>query len=230
MSHEAWSTVSSCHSSDLEVSEMRVASCHALIAKIPAIYVLILWRWTPLVLLFDLTTTHIVRHSNSSLASRLLVRERNVFHSWHTRHLASVGIPNHWLLVGLLSILEYFLFDNFLFKNLIIKLQRPRFDQIIVEAFSISWLNDIALRVDVVLISLLGGDLMLVFKFLLLLNRVSVMFDKARGGSHIKLADATIIKLIDSFIESLAVNTLSMGDELLVGHFKLFSQCPSLQL
>ena len=85
------------------------------------------------------------------------------------------------LLQQLVTLLVHLLFDDVLAQDLIVEFQRLLINQLVVQAFSIGWLHDIALRVDAVLVALLGRTLMLALKLLFLLHCVLVVLDEALG-------------------------------------------------
>ena len=194
-------------------------------------------RATPLVLFFHLAPAFIIRHSKSTFASGFLVGERNV---WKTRrvtwHLARIRVTTYrlhncrLLISRLFSVFEYLLFNHFLLENLVVKLQRLPVDKIVVKAFAISRLNYIALGVYTVLVTLLRRNLVLTFELFFLLYRVGVMGNKTCGRCHHKLAYPTIIQLINSLVESLTINALSVSQKLLVSLLKLLLKCPCLTL
>lgn len=105
------------------------------------------------VLLFDVTATLIYKHSDSALADALLVLQRCILHA--PRYLIKiisdllrrliVVEPFSILLQQLVSLLVHLLLDDVLAKDLIVEFQRLLINQLIVQAFSIGWLYDIAL-------------------------------------------------------------------------------------
>ena len=115
-------------------------------------------------------------------------------------------LHHHVLLSESLVLLVDLLLDNILVQNLVVEFKRLLVDQLVVQSFAVSRLYNIALRVDTILISLLGRCLMLALEFLFLLHSVSVMLNKSFCGRDIEFSDATIVKLIDSFIEGLRVD------------------------
>jgi len=89
--------------------------------------------------------------------------------------------------------LEDLLLDHILVQNLVVKLQRLFVDQLVVETFAVCWLNDVALRVNAILVALDGWCLMLALEFLLLLNRVSVVLHEPFRRGNFKLDDAAVV-------------------------------------
>ena len=119
-----------------------------------------------------------------------------------------------------------------MFKNLIIKLHRLLIDQVVVKAYAIGWLDDIALRINAVLGTSLGRILVLTFELLFLLDRVVVMGDQTRGRRYFKLADPTVVQLINGFIEGLTVDVLPVSLKLLISLLELVPErlCRSLMV
>ena len=75
-------------------------------------------------------------------------------------------------------LLEDFLLNDALVKHLIVKVKRLLVKKLVVEAFAIDRLHDVALRVDAVLVTFLGGFLVNVLEFLLLLHSVQMVSNK----------------------------------------------------
>ena len=72
-------------------------------------------------------------------------------------------------------------------EHLIVELQRLLVDQLVVKAFAVSWLDNVTLRVNAVLVAFLRGRLMLALELLLLLNGVLVVLDETPCGRDVKL-------------------------------------------
>jgi hypothetical protein len=131
-----------------------------------------------------MTTALIDKDTNATLANSFLVAERHVL----LVSPPASGLPApigilllHRLLESLLSVLVDLLLDHVLVQDLVIELERLLVYQLIVQALAISRLNDIALRVNTILVSFLSWRLVLTSKFLLLLNSVIVMFHESLG-------------------------------------------------
>ena len=72
-------------------------------------------------------------------------------------------------------------------EHLIVELQRLLVDQLVVKAFAVSWLDNVTLRVNAVLVAFVRGRLMLALELLLLLNGVLVVLDETPCGRDVKL-------------------------------------------
>ena len=70
---------------------------------------------------------------------------------------------------------------------MIVKFQWLLVNQLVVKAFAISWLDDVTLGVNTVLVAFLRGRLMLTLELLFLLDGVLVMLDKTPCGRDVKL-------------------------------------------
>ncbi len=143
-----------------------------------------------------MATALVNKDTNTSLADGLLVAERYIVVTTTRASgppTAQVGmllvltlLHHHVLLSKGLVLLIDLLLDYILVQNLVIKFKRLLVDQLVVQSFAISRLNDIALRVDTILVSLLSRCLMLTLEFLFLLHSVSVVLNKSLGGRDIK--------------------------------------------
>ncbi len=163
-----------------------------------------------------MATALINKDTNTSLADSLLVAERYLVVATTRASGAPTAqirvifvltlLHHHVLLSESLVLLIDLLLDNILVQDLVVEFKRLLVDQLVVQSFAISRLNDIALRVDTILVSLLGRCLMLTLEFLFLLHSVSVVFNESLRGRDIEFGDSTIVQLINSFIEGLWVN------------------------
>ncbi len=143
-----------------------------------------------------MATALVNKDSNTSLADGLLVAERYIVVTTARASgppTAQVGmllvltlLHHHVLLSESLVLLVDLLFDNILVQNLVVEFKRLLVDQLVVQSFAISRLNDIALRVDTILVSLLSRCLMFALEFLFLLHSVGVMLNKSFCGRDIK--------------------------------------------
>lgn len=102
-------------------------------------------------------------------------------------------------------------------------------NQLVVEAFAIGRLHNVALGVDTVLVTFLGGLLMLVLEFGFLLYCVQMVLDQSFGRRDIKLVDASIVEFIDRLIEGFGVNLLTLRLKLFVQIGKLILDSLSLE-
>ena len=91
------------------------------------------------------------------------------------------------MLEGLLLILVDLLLNDVLLQHLVIELERFLLDEVVIEAFAVSWLDNVTLGVDAVLVADLRGSLMLALEFLFLLHSVRVVLDETPCGRNIKL-------------------------------------------
>ena len=136
-----------------------------------------------LVVLGNVTPTLVDEDSNTSLADGLLIRERHISEACRSlRHTANVVIAlcvHHGLTKDLVAILEDLLLNDVLLKHLIVELERLLVDQLVIETFAVSWLNDVTLGVDAVLVAFLCWALVLALKLLFLLHSVIVMLYEA---------------------------------------------------
>ena len=123
-------------------------------------------------------------------------------------HFAGVVIALHHCLH--VETLKDLLLNDVLVQNLVIEIQWLFVNQLVVEAFAISWLHDVTLRINAVLVSLLRRRLVLALEFLFLLNSVSVVLNKSLGRRYFKLDDASVVQFVDCLIECLWVDTLSL--------------------
>ena len=134
-------------------------------------------------MLGNVTPTLVDEDSNTSLADGLLIRERHVSEARRSlRHAANVVIAfcvHHGLTEDLVAILEDLLFNDVLLKHLIVELERLLVDKLVIETFAVSWLNDVTLGVDAVLVAFLCWALVLALKLLFLLHSVIVMLYEA---------------------------------------------------
>ena len=141
-------------------------------------------------MLLDCPAALIDEDTNATLAYGLLVRKRYLAHSGPAARLTLVkilGLLHHGLLKNLVPILVYLLLDDVLGEYLIVEFQRLFVNQLVVEAFAISWLDNVALGVNAVLVADLRGRLMLALELLLLLNGVLVVLDETPCGRDVKL-------------------------------------------
>lgn len=124
------------------------------------------------------------------------------------------------------------LLNDVLVQNLVIEVQGLFVDQLVVQAFSIGRLHDVALRINAVLVALHRRRLVFTFEFLFLLYSVRVVIDKSFGRRYFKLDDASVVQFIDRLIECLWVDALSLNLELLVklGELVLNSLCLQFEL
>ncbi len=140
-----------------------------------------------------MTTALINKDTYTSLADSLLVAERYFMIATARASGPSTAqvvrlilvltlLHHHVLLSKGLVLLIDLLLDYILVQNLVIEFKRLLVDQLIVQSFAVSRLNDIALRVDTILVSLLSRCLMLTLEFLFLLHSVSVVLNKSLGG------------------------------------------------
>ena len=101
------------------------------------------------VLLLDRPSCLINKHTDAPFPDSLLVRERHFTHARSATHLALIEVMvlclHHGLLEGRITILEHLLLDHVLVQHLVVKLEWFLVNQLIVQAFSISWLDDVAL-------------------------------------------------------------------------------------
>ena len=141
-------------------------------------------------MLFNRPAALIDEDTNATFAYALLVRKWDLAHSGPAARLTLVkilGLFHHGLLKNLVPILVYLLLDDILGEHLIVELQRLLVDQLVVEAFAISWLDNVTLGVNTVLVANLRGRLMLALELLLLLNGVLVVLDETPCGRNVKL-------------------------------------------
>ena len=95
-------------------------------------------------------------------------------------------------------------------KHLVVELEWLLIDELVIESFAVCWLDDVALGVHAVLVALLSWLLVLTLELLLLLHCVIVMLHKAFGRGHLKFVDATVIELINCFVEGLTIDTFAL--------------------
>ncbi len=144
-----------------------------------------------------MATALINKDTYTSLADGLLVAERYLMIATARASGPSTAqvvglilvltlLHHHVLLSKGLVLLVDLLLDYILVQNLVIEFKRLLVDQLVVQSFAVSRLNDIALRVDTILVSLLSRCLMLTLEFLFLLHSVSVVLNKSLGGRDIK--------------------------------------------
>ena len=113
-----------------------------------------------LVLFINVTTALINEDTNSTLANGFLVLERLLAtptprHLAHVVHFLARLLMLRYVLQHVVALLENLLFDHVLVQHLVVEGERLPIDQFVVESFTIGRLDDVALRVDAVLVALL---------------------------------------------------------------------------
>jgi len=76
---------------------------------------------------------------------------------------------------------------------LIVELERLFIDQLVVETFAISRLDDVTLGVDAVLVAFQGRCLVLALELFLLFDCVSVVVDEASGRRHFEFMNTSVV-------------------------------------
>lgn len=117
---------------------------------------------------------------------------------------------SHRLLKCEVPVLEHLLLDDVLFENLIVELERLLINQAVVKTFAVSRLDDVALRVDTVLVAFVGRPLMLFLKLLLLLHRVRVVLHETPRRRDLKLVDSAVVELINCLVECISVDSVAL--------------------
>ena len=79
----------------------------------------------------------------------------------------------------LFLVLEHLLLDDILIEDLIVELKRLLVYKLVIQAFTVSGLDDVTLRVDTVLVSDLSRSLVLTLELLFLLDSVIMVVDQA---------------------------------------------------
>jgi len=172
--------------------------------------------------------------SHASLSNGLLVAQGDLSATGSaclSAHVRIVILVHHALLERQFFVLVDLLLDDVLVEDLIVKLQRLFVDQLVVQAFAVSWLNDVRLRVDGILVSFLSRCLVLTLELFLLFHSVRVVLNETLGRRDFEFANTAIVKFIDRLIESLWVNVLTLSLKLGVklGKLVLDSFCFHLE-
>jgi len=129
----------------------------------------------------------------------------------HLAHIVSFSLVLWRLIKQVFSLLKHLLLNDILVKYLVIELQWFLINQLIVEAFAIGRLYNVALRVNAVLIALLGWLLVFALKLFLLFNCMKMMLDETFGRRNIELGDTTVVKFINRFVESVWIDSITLS-------------------
>ena len=97
------------------------------------------------------------------------------------------------MLEGLLLILIDLLLNDVLLQYLVIELKWFLLNEVVIKALAVGWLNDIALRVHAVLVTLFSRSLMLTLKLLFLFNCMVMMIDETASWRDTELRYSTVI-------------------------------------